>query len=346
MKQHEREYFISRIRLGYYPVKIDNVTLKIYTPTIQDDFEMNQIYQDAYDQAVHDDIKTEEEVLSWMREKELWTADDDKKTDGIKKDIETLKVKIFENRFNSQLKESARAYLRRAESELIKLHHKKNIYFSNTCESIAVLEKSFAMLKKCTYVGNELYSFEDIPMDYVLSKYYDLFLNESKIRELSRNDPWRSLWILNEKDVLNLFLNKDRELSNDQKNLMVWSKMYDNVHESLDCPSDEVIEDDDMLDGWFIVQRRKRETEKSQSEIDSTIKNSKIKNSSEVMIMAQSKEDAQKINDMNDLEAKIIKKQREAVIKSRGEASQTDFKDEKIKLAERSNEMYRDKFRR
>ena len=35
-------------------------------------------------------------------------------------------------------------------------------------------------------------------------------------------------------------------------------KVYDNVHESMDAPTDRVIEDDDMLDGWFKVQSRKR----------------------------------------------------------------------------------------
>ena len=29
----------------------------------------------------------------------------------------------------------------------------------------------------------------------------------------------------------------------------------------MECPSEEVIEDDDALDGWFIEQRRKNERE-------------------------------------------------------------------------------------
>ena len=39
--------------------------------------------------------------------------------------------------------------------------------------------------------------------------------------------------------------------------IVIWSKMYDNVQESIDAPIQSVMEDDDALDGWFIVQNRK-----------------------------------------------------------------------------------------
>ena len=40
--------------------------------------------------------------------------------------------------------------------------------------------------------------------------------------------------------------------------------MYDNVYESHERPNDKIIEDDDCLDGWFIVQRRKHEKDKNE----------------------------------------------------------------------------------
>ena len=44
----------------------------------------------------------------------------------------------------------------------------------------------------------------------------------------------------------------------DQKNILILSRMYDNVQESLDCPADDIMQDDDMLDGWFIHQKNKK----------------------------------------------------------------------------------------
>jgi hypothetical protein len=101
-----------------------------------------------------------------------------------------------------------------------------------------------------------------------------------------------------------------------------------------------------MLDGWFLLQKNKRDKEKAQREFEETNTNSKIKNADEVFIMANSKEDFARIDNMNDIHQKMIKKQRFETIKKKGEASQLDFQDEKLKLAQVSNTMFRDKFRR
>lgn len=346
MKQHEREYFISRLRSGIYTLKINGLTLKIYQPTIEEEFEINQAYQDAYEEAFNEEFITEEQALNFMRERELWTKDDDNKIEGLKKDIERLKVEIFNARNNDTLKEQIRMYIRAGEKQLRKQNEKKSEYFANTCEGLATLEKTFFFLRKCTYLNNSLFDFESISIDEVLNNYYSMILPESTVRELARNEPWRSLWSLNSSNTFHLFSNKDRELSPDQKSILVWSRMYDNIHESMDCPSEDVINDDDMLDGWFIVQRQKREKQHAEAELENSVKNEKIKNASEIFVMAGSKKDAERINNMNDGGGKIVKKQRESLIKQKGSVSQGDFQDEKIKLSSQSTQMYMDRFRR
>ena len=39
MKQHEREFFVYRIRSGKYFIDYNNIRLKIITPTIDEQFE-------------------------------------------------------------------------------------------------------------------------------------------------------------------------------------------------------------------------------------------------------------------------------------------------------------------
>lgn len=346
MKQHEREYFISRIRSGIYHIRDNDLLLKIVTPTIYEEFELNEIYHQAYEQSVIDGFMNENEMLLWMRDKNIWTDEDDKKIEGLQKDIERLKVEIFNARNNEVLREKIRLYLRAGEKQLFKQLDKKNSYQANTCEGIASIEKLQAFLKKCTYHNNELFDFQNLTLEYILYLFNQLILSESQIRDLSRNEPWRSLWILNQSDKFKLFANYDRELSNDQKHILIWSQMYDNVQESLDCPTDDVIDDDDMLDGWFIIQKRKREKERSEAEFKDGTNNSKIQNAGEVYMMANSNNDAQRINNMNDVGSKIVKQQRFSVMHQKGEASQLDFQDERLKLAQQSNQMYKDKFRR
>ena len=127
---------------------------------------------------------------------------------------------------------------------------------------------------------------------------------------------------------------------------MIWSRMYDNVYESMECPTDDVIEDDDMLDGWFILQRKKREKDKAEQEIQSQTNNQKISQSAEIFVFADNKESAKKINETNSVHSQAVKKQRMAVIQSKGEASDLDFQDQQLKIRTQQNEMYKNKFRR
>ena len=120
--------------------------------------------------------------------------------------------------------------------------------------------------------------------------------------------------------------------------------MYDSVHESPDSPGDTVIKDDYMLDGWFIVQRKKREKQQSEREFEQT--NQKIAGAGEVYVMARNREQADKINNLNDPTANMIKKQRMATLKRKGSAGQSEFKDAQLDRSNQSHQQFRDKFRR
>lgn len=346
MKQHEREYFISRVRSGKYFIEFRNKLITILTPTIDDEYYINRAYQQAYNESVDRGIKTQDQMLLWMMQKEFWNNENEQKIDGLKKDLERLKVEIFNARNNYQLKDKIRLYLRAGEKQLQKITQKKNKFFENTCEGLASIDRLHEFFNRCSFINDEKIEFDEYFIQEISNKYFSSILTEGQSRELARTEPWKSLWVLNDSNCYTLFYNKDRELSIDQKNLLIWSRMYENVQESLSCPSDDVIEDDDMLDGWFIIQRRKREQERGEAELEESTKNSKIANSSEVFIMAKTAKDAERINKMNDLTTQMVKKERFNTIKRKGNASQLDFQDERLKLQRQSNEQFKGKFRR
>ena len=122
--------------------------------------------------------------------------------------------------------------------------------------------------------------------------------------------------------------------------------MYDNIQESMECPSEKVIEDDDALDGWFIEQRRKNEREKAVGVIEDSIQNDKIRNSQEVIVFADNQKDAQNVHEMNSTTAKVMKKEREQVIKEKGSAVDLDFADQKMRLGNMAHEKFKNNFRR
>lgn len=348
MKQHEREFFISLIRSGKIIVKSDKVILEIRPLTFDQILESCQIFNEAFEKAYIDEMMDEEQMHQWMIEHGIWNEEDDEKIQGLRKDIDRLKVEIYNARYNDALKDKIRLYIRAGEKQLSEQLNKKHLYYQNTCEGYATNEKIQWVLKNTTYIKNTdvLYDFSDFSIVYLIDEFQNQTITENKIRELARSDPWRSLWIIHEKGQLKLFNNPpNTDLTYNQKNLVVWSQMYDNINESIDCPSKEVIEDDDMLDGWFILQSKKRETQNAEQEFNKSVKSDKIKNASEVFVMAGNKTQKNRIESMNDINAQNIKKQREALIKSQGSVTQDKFQDEKMKIGNMRAEMYKGRFK-
>lgn len=121
--------------------------------------------------------------------------------------------------------------------------------------------------------------------------------------------------------------------------------MYDNVYEHPESPNPKVIEDDDCLDGWFIVQKRKNEKDKKTKESDDLIRNPKIRNAKEVFLMAENSDEAKSIQDMNDMFVKNTLKQREQMIAEKGHVKETDFNDVKTELFIQANKAVSEKMK-
>ena len=341
MNHHEREFFICKIRTGktYLPNG-----LIVHPFTSEQNVEACIVYNNALEQAFDDQIMTEEETESWMLEHGLWSEENEERVKGLQKDLEKLKVEIYKSRNNIDLVERIRKYIRAGEKQLKEELEVKNSYNQNTCEGIAHTEKLEYLIENSTYKDNELYDFEDIGINEVLFHWHKSLLTEKQCRELARTEPWKSLWNTYEKSGVKLFFNKDNEdITYNQKTLTMWSQMYDNIQESMDCPTKEVIADDDMLDGWFIVQAEKREQEKAENEFDNNT-NEKIKNADEVFVITRNQREKDRVENMNTLNSKMVKKQRAAALKEKGSIQQHEFTDEIIKQRNKQAEAFKGKF--
>ena len=343
MEQHEREFFICQIRLGR--VKIQD-GIEVMPFTLEQELEASEIYNKSYDRSLSEEIMTTDEMEGWMYEAGIWDHNDAAEVKLLEQDIESSKEKIYEARNDKRSVAIIRAKLRSLESKLAEKNSKKHTFFSNTCEGLAESERINWLVSQATFKNNKPYDFEEYSLDFVLSRWHQAVLSEHDIRDLVLNDPWRSLWNIRENAKIALFKDLDKfELTHNQKHILVWSQIYDNIQESPEAPQDNVIKDHDMLDGWFISQNKKRAREKSQSEFDKST-NEKIKNSSEVFVMAKTGEDVKRINNMNDNQGKAIKKERSALIQKKRSVEQHEFRDEIIDQTRRQNNMFMDKFRR
>ena len=140
----------------------------------------------------------------------------------------------------------------------------------------------------------------------------------------------------------NCFGVSSSQWTDDQRTLVIFSKMYENAQQSLDCPSDEVFEDDDMFDGWMIDQRRKREEEMKKKQTDA-VNTTNYGNAGEVFIMAKNEDDANKIYDLNETSERRVLKERAAVVTRKGRVDASEMPDTQRQLTRQAAAQYKSK---
>lgn len=153
---------------------------------------------------------------------------------------------------------------------------------------------------------------------------------------LARTSPWSGLWPVLKSNG-RIFDNVN--LSDEQQSLLSWSLMYDKIYESPDCPSDDIIHDDDMLDGWILVQKEERKKNMKQQEAKGAL-NEKVQNSDEVFIVAETKEDAEKVDALNSAQGQRIKQNRLKQLSKKGKLKQQEFKDVQLERSRQMKQAY------
>ena len=343
MDFQKRELFLLKIRFG--KIKISKLNCELYPPTIEDKLESCEIYDQAYFNALNEEMMTEHQMTEWMIEHNLWSHHEEKDLEGLRKNIEDVKVEVYKLNKEKNKASQLKRYLRSVEKKLNDQINKKNLYYYNTCESIANLEKLRYIIKRNCLRNDRVCDLDDDELDYALDCFRESILQEDIIRELARTEPWRSLWFIKGNNKQNLFVDLGRDITINQQNLVLWSQTYDNIHESMDCPSEDVINDDDMLDGWLISESRKRKQEKVEKDMNNKMSD-KVKNSSEVFLMASDVDEAKDIDNINTYHAKVIKKQRQAAINQHGTVTQDKFQDEVLDQQAKQTQQFLQTVRR
>lgn len=328
---------LYRIITGRLKYKKGDLFLYIEDPDPHKIQESYDIYEEVYFECLNKGIWTDEEANMLLVTKNLWTPVDDKRVEEISKKIEDLKVQAYENHHKKKDLHYIKASIRQLENHISEISIKKAQLKTNTCEGIAEEERRSWLIVNSTYLDGEIYDFEEISESQVINFYVSNNISLEKIREIARKDPWRSMWTA-AKTNSELFNKPTTSFSESQLALCSFSNMYENVYQSMECPPQSVINDDDCLDGWFVVQRRKAEQHKKEKDRQQIFKNKRIANADEVYVVTNSLEDAENINDMNSQTAKIIKNERIRKIDEAGRVKQTDFKDVQNDFAMRKNQ--------
>lgn len=328
-----KTFLLNRIITGYVPVIFHSKLYKVYDTNIESNY-----LSDIYIQNIKEDISlydstNAEYITTELKRRSLWTDKMQSELDLLEKDQERLLIGISDSKFKSKDKERYIKTLEFNKKRCAELYSQKEYLFAGTIEHLIRLEKLKYLIFLNTYdsYGNRVWEdwdvFDNNTSDnlikhILLNSYLKYNINESDIRFLVRNDPWRLYWRTATK-VGNLFGKPSVMLTDYQRMMVSWSIIYDSVYESLDCPERDVIENDILLDAWLIKQSKKN---KSDSD-DKISKNDRINNAQEIGIVVQSQEDIDKVYNLNDSSGAKIIADREKALLNKGKLSEMELPD-------------------
>lgn len=347
MLDKDREKILYRILAGKDRVVLPSNNSKkifwIHSPTVEDKLIACDIYEQAYSEASLNGLTTEEETIQILKDMNLWSRWKEDELETANKNIDKLKIGLYKS-LKKRDKEAARLGLTKTR-ELIKnlmmikyqLSYQSIEYFANTTKLKFLIGKNLydnygrKVWENDDFLYDQSSLLEDAYQHFILNR-----ITELQIRQLARNEIWRPIWISRCAEH-SVFGKSAIELSDEQKGLISWSRLYDSCYEDPERPSDEVIEEDDCFDGWLMVKRDANK-DSSKSKFESAIQNPKIAGAQEVFIMNAepgkvhgelTEEDIETIHDLNSDQAKAIKQERMKVLTDLGSVHEGNMPDTK-----------------
>jgi hypothetical protein len=333
---NSRDFLLYRILCGY--LKFGD--LKIVAPTPDILYEATGIYYKTIKSAEELGIMDDAELLKTMIAHELWTEKEEKElTEILVGHIEYWKKEIYLNWWKPKDRERVQKYLQVAKDTYEELFSRRYAYNYVTQDGIAAYAKYQYIIENCTYLGDKKFDWESQSPYSTMLYYQSNIIKEEYLRDLSHNAPWETIWLAGKKEQ-SLFGKPAVELSFDQLRLISWSTMYDNIREHYETPPDEIVQNDDALDGWLIIQKEEKEQKQFEKRADGQVQNQKIKNANEIYLMANLEDDlstvksnvvdtANKIDAMNSAYSKMLKKQRYKLIDRQGQINEQALPDVK-----------------
>lgn len=308
MNDAELEVLLHRILSGYllFYYKQEKYELRKISNSIR--YEADLLYESILLDEHYNDWIREENLDQLLINLGLWTTETVKQIEQLEKRIDNLKVELFESRINISAQKKIRQSLDSTRNSINKIKNIRTEFFANTLEGYASsIKYEFVICNSLYKNSKKVFDYNTRDQNTISLNFFNSLINEinkynisiTSYKKLARSYLWKSFWNIHKNQ--SLFPGAVSEWTDDQRSLVSFSQMYDSIQEHPECPDDKVIEDDDMLDGWMIVQKRKVEKMKKQATVDSI--NPNLKNAGEVFLFGQKPQEIEEILSLNSREA-------------------------------------------
>lgn len=341
---HEREFFINRIWCGYTNISYDGKRFKILDPTPELKYEAEEIYFKSYARAQNMGVLSSEQLLSVMMSYGYWNDANEKDFQvTLPKEIEHWKVQLFKYSVRSSLVGQFRKTLNAVTARYNDLRAKRNMYFSASCDGVASFAKWQYLIGRCTRIGRKKCDWTETNIHHIMNHYHSARFSDKMLRYLSRTSPWTAM-VASSKYLSGLTSKSAIEMTDEQICLLSWTATYENVRKACSTPSEVVINDDDMLDGWFIVQEQERKAKQVESDKGNMFSD-KVGRHNEVLIMVNNAKEASDIYSLNDPILESKRKARMQQLNQAGQLKESEFADVALDLRMRKNRLFAEKLK-
>jgi hypothetical protein len=231
----------------------------------------------------------------------FWYDNEDAKMDVLSKAIENIKIKLYRN-CDAPAKqiEELRKDLHKSQRLYNEVYARKHQFDYLTAEEIASRLYSRHLYGNIFYT-KDMQQVKGLPpvfLDNIANLVRQESISGTKIREISHTSPWTQINKTSQPGPFHGIT-----LTSDILQLTSLTRWYEWVRDHPDKPDDKVIDDDDMLDGWYILWERER-PKKTDKQIEAS------KFNVETFVMASTPEEADDIWSRNDPMARGVLKQR------------------------------------
>lgn len=333
MQFYERELLVNRILCGKQYYK----GLTIVSPSINVQYKASLVYQEAIKDS--QDLFTKEDCESLCIYKGYITEKEFDSIEVLSKEIESFQTELYLNRKKFNEKDKIESYIKRARKEQIRILTLSSKYESFSQEGYANFCKLNFLIRKITFKNKKPFNFKSIRVEEVINSYINSILLPKTIREVARTSPWINKWqaLKANGSIFPVGYN----MNDSQQLLLMWSKFYDSINESPDRPEQDVIDNDDMLDGWLSLQREK---DNKESKNNVVTQNSRIASAQEVYVVAHNLDEVKNIEKMNSPSSQNIRKQRFNKIMKEGEVNHMNMPDIRNEYIQKATQALRESY--
>jgi hypothetical protein len=339
--------YLSRILSGFYLFTHNEKRYKLVYPDIAIKYEADLYAQEEYEYNRFNDWINDDTIVDSLVSMGVWSYNGDASLESLEKQIEDYKVDLYKNFLNPPKLKTLRKTLSNIKNQYNRLYEIRHSLDQYTISGYSQLLKNNYILTYSLFDSNNKRLFSSLEdVDYNLLQNLSSTIAQNTIdisvfRIIARSDIWRNYWSANKE---NLFDKATVNWTDEQKTLVVLTKMYDSAYEHPECPNEKVFEDDDIFDGWMILQKRENEKLRNKNRTEKMLEGKNLNKAGEVFVMANSQEEAQQIYDLNENSSRHIIRERESVIKqSEGTIDVGQLPDTQRSLTVQSNEQFKNR---